>query len=41
LSVDARRNDEEVTEAARRAVRRAFREAFGRRPVTEIHIVRI
>jgi ribonuclease J len=41
LSPEARRIDEEVIEAARRAVRRALREAFGRRPVAEIHIVRV
>lgn len=41
LSADARRDDEEVSEAARRAVRRAFRDALGRRPVTEVHIVRV
>lgn len=41
LSPDARRSDEDVTEAAQRAVRRTFRVAFGRRPMTEIHIVRV
>ena len=41
LSPDARRSDEEVSEATRRAVRRRLREAFGRRPVTEVHVVRV
>jgi ribonuclease J len=36
-----RRNDEEIAEAARIAVRRSLRESIGKRPVTEIHVVRV
>ena len=35
------REDEAVQQAARRAVRRAFHRALGKRPVTDIHIVRL
>lgn len=41
LSAEARRSDEDVSEATRRAVRRTLRAAFGRRPVTEVHVVRV
>jgi ribonuclease J len=35
------RDDEEIAEAARIAVRRSLRESIGKRPVTDIHVVRI
>jgi ribonuclease J len=41
LPAGARRDDDVVTEAARRALRRALNERFGKRPLTEIQIVRI
>jgi ribonuclease J len=41
LSAAARRSDDDVSEAARRAVRRALRDALGRRPVTKVHVVRV
>lgn len=41
LSPAARRDDDEIADAVRVAVRRAFRQAFGKRPVTDIHVVRI
>ncbi|HXC15792.1 MAG TPA: ribonuclease J [Stellaceae bacterium] len=37
----ARRDDDVVAEAARRTLRRALNERFGKRPLTEIQIVRI
>jgi len=37
----ARRDDDVVGEAARRALRRALSERFGKRPLTEIQVVRI
>ena len=36
-----RRDDEEIAETARIAVRRSLRESIGKRPVTEIHVVRV
>jgi ribonuclease J len=36
-----RRDDEAVRDAARRALRRALNERFGKRPLAEIHLVRI
>ena len=41
LSKTARRDDEEVAEATRIAVRRALRDAVGKRPVTDVHVVRL
>jgi ribonuclease J len=41
LSRRARRDDAAVEEAARLAVRRGFRELAGKRPVTQIHLIRI
>jgi ribonuclease J len=41
LSRADRRNDDAVREAARIAVRRAVRARHGKRPVTEIHVVRL
>jgi ribonuclease J len=42
LAPKARRDDESVIEAARRAVRRVVRARLGgRRPVTQIHVVRV
>jgi ribonuclease J len=41
LSPKERRDDETVREAARIAVRRALRARTGKRPVTEIHVVRL
>lgn len=38
---DARQLDEEVERVARSAVRRVLRDAVGKRPVTDIHVVRI
>jgi ribonuclease J len=37
----SRRDDASVKEAARLAVRRALTEKFGKKPVTEIHLVRV
>lgn len=36
-----RRDDDEIAEAARIAVRRSLRETIGKRPVTDVHVVRI
>ncbi|NBP72839.1 MAG: MBL fold metallo-hydrolase, partial [Alphaproteobacteria bacterium] len=36
-----RRDDAAVAEAARIAVRRALRESIGKRPVTDVHVVRV
>tara|TARA_R110002072_G_scaffold53841_8_gene141752 strand:+ start:8296 stop:9942 length:1647 start_codon:yes stop_codon:yes gene_type:complete len=41
LPAKKRRDDEEVAEAARIAVRRSLRESIGKRPVTDIHVVRV
>ena len=41
LSNRDRREDEAVREAARRMVRRIVRDEFNKRPVTDVHIVRI
>lgn len=41
LSKAAAGDDDRVAEAARRALRRCLRECFGRRPVVEIHVVRM
>ena len=41
LSNSAGRDDEAVAEAARRAIRRALHKAIGKRPVTEVHVVRL
>ena len=41
LSARQRADDDAVSEAARVAVRRAFRDSIGKRPVTDIHIVRV
>ena len=41
LPAARRRSDEEVGEAARRAVRRTLRELRGKRPPTEVHVVRV
>jgi ribonuclease J len=41
LSGRDRREDEAVREAARRMVRRIVRDEFNKRPVTDVHIVRI
>lgn len=41
LSHRSRDDDEQVIFAARRAIRQTFRELLGRRPVVEIHIVRV
>ncbi len=37
----ARRDDETVREAARRALRRVLNERFGKRPLVEIHLLRL
>jgi len=36
-----RLDDDAVAEAARIAVRRALRESIGKRPVTDVHVVRV
>lgn len=36
-----RQDDDEIAEAARIAVRRSLRETIGKRPVTDVHVVRI
>ena len=41
LSRKDRRNDDLLREAARRAVRRVAKMALGKRPVTEVHLVRL
>jgi ribonuclease J len=41
LPAGARRDDDVVGEAARRALRRALNERFGKRPLTEIQVVRL
>ena len=41
LTPAERRDDEHVVEAARIAVRRSLRETIGKRPVTQIHVVRV
>lgn len=41
LSNTARARDADVVTAARRALRRSLRDAFGRRPVAEIQVVRV
>jgi ribonuclease J len=41
LPVGLRRDDEAVRDAARRALRRILNERFGKRPLVEIHLVRI
>ena len=41
LSPTARRDDDEIGEAARRAVRRYMNTRFGKRPVTDVHVIRL
>ena len=41
LSSRDRRDDDAVSEAARVAVRRALKESIGKRPVTDVHVVRV
>ena len=41
LSPGDRRNDDTVAEAARVAVRRSLRDSIGKRPVTDVHVVRV
>jgi ribonuclease J len=41
LPAGLRRDDEAARDAARRALRRALNERFGKRPLVEIHLVRI
>lgn len=41
LPAGARRDDQTMREAARRALRRSLNERFGKRPLVEIHLVRI
>jgi ribonuclease J len=41
LPTSLRRDDEAVRDAARRALRRILNERFGKRPLVEIHLVRI
>jgi ribonuclease J len=41
LRAEERRDDEKVREAARRALRRAVNERFGKRPLVEIHLLRV
>ncbi len=41
LSDSHRKDDEQVSEAVRLAVRRAFRKTIGKKPVTQVHLVRV
>ena len=41
LSSRARDDDEAVTSASIRAIRRVFRDELGRRPLAEVHVVRL
>lgn len=41
LSSNERDDDDEVSSASIRAIRRVFREALGRRPLAEVHVVRL
>jgi ribonuclease J len=41
LQAEQRRDDDAVREAVRRALRRAINDRFGKRPLMEIHLVRI
>ncbi len=41
LSKGAAQDDDRVADLVRRALRRCLRESFGRRPVVEVHIVRL
>jgi ribonuclease J len=41
LQAGQRRDDDAVREAVRRALRRAINDRFGKRPLIEIHLVRI
>jgi ribonuclease J len=41
LSKKKRQDDDEVAEAARIAVRRSLRDTIGKRPVTDVHVVRV
>ena len=41
LSKDARRSDGAVAETARAAIRRTLKRELGKRPVTEVHVMRI
>ena len=41
LPKGARRDDEGIAEAARRALVRAVRRAIGKRPVAQVHVVRV
>jgi ribonuclease J len=41
LTPRERRDDDAVSEAARLAVRRSLRESVGKRPVTDVHVVRL
>ena len=41
LTAEERRDDEKVREAARRALRRAVNERFAKRPLVEIHLLRL
>ena len=41
MPASARRNDDAVSEKVRIAVRRVFRDSFGKKPVTQVHLVRV
>lgn len=41
LSAARRRDDDAVSQAARSAVRRSLKDSIGKRPVTDIHVVRV
>ena len=41
LPATGRRDDDAVSEAARRAVRRTIRAELGKRPVTDVHLTRL
>jgi ribonuclease J len=41
LTAELRRDDESVRDATRRTLRRILNERFGKRPLVEIHLVRV
>jgi ribonuclease J len=41
LSTGERRDDRRIEEAARQAVRRVVRARLGKKPLTDVHLVRI
>ncbi len=41
MPASSRKDDDKVREEVRIAVRRAFRDAVGKKPVTQVHLVRL